>query len=729
MEAIFALLFRMNSPPVLPHSHSFDDGNQQQKDVRLKEQRFQKCASTIDLGNLSLGWTLPSLIDRGRTEHPNDQALNQWRNHQWQSVSNQQLRQEAEEIALGLLSLGLQKGDRVPLVMHSDLDFCRVDLGCLVAGLVNVPIDLTQTIENILFILNHTQAKVMVVSTLDLLGQLLPYIWEASTLQYIVVVDAPEDWIPLRARLAREAHPSPAYASPHDVPTPWDCLQLPQLLGEAIRESHPTSGVPSCLPLVTLADVQNRGQQRWSAETVEELRGAIAPADLATIIYIASETQRPRGVMLTHENISANALTAFSSYPNLQWGPDEVALLFLPLTHIFARVFLYGHLSHGHTIYLSDPNHVVKQLRTVRPTLMITVPRLLEKVYERLLERGTHLKGKDRRVFAWTLRLAQRFDVEQRPPTLGALQWQLADRLVFSKWRAVFGDRLKALICGGAALRPELVNLFTAAGVPVLQGYGLTETSGVVCYTRGAANRAGAVGLPIAGVELALAEDHEILIRAPFVMQGYYQDPKATKAAIDPGGWLHTGDLGRIDSDGFLWITGVKKPLFKLSTGKYVSLQPLESAVIESPLVDAAIAVGANQKFCAMLIFPNLPALDAIAHTAGVDTTVANWWNDPVLLAHYQVAIDTANCHLPYWSTVRQFQLVDPTQHPEPSLDNGGRLPNGHLNRAWVLEHYAAQIEALYAGFPTSIPEPGERSVASSVSLVCPINAKSLLHH
>lgn len=719
----------MNSPPVLPRSHPFDDRNQPEKVVRLKEQRFRKCASNVDPGKLFLGHTLPSLLNRGCTDYSNEQALNQWRNHQWQSVSNQQLRREAEELALGLLSLGLQKGDRVPLVMHSDLDFCRVDLGCLFAGLVNIPIDLTQTIENILFILNHTQAKVMVVSNLDLLEQLLPYLWEASTLQHIIVADVPDGWPALRATLVRESQSSSAYASPHDVPTPWDCLQIPQFLGDTTTDAHLNHAVPPCIQLMALADLQERGRYRWDSAVVDRLRGAIAPSDLATIIYIASETQRPRGVMLTHENISANALTAFSSYPGLQVGADEVALLFLPLTHIFARVFLYGHLAHGHTVYLSDPNHVVKHLRTVRPTLMITVPRLLEKVYERLLERSIHLKGADRQVFAWALKLARQFNVEQPLPKLRALQWQLADRLVFSKWRAVFGDRLKALISGGAALRPELVNAFTAAGLPVLQGYGLTETSGVVCYNRGPVNRAGTVGLPIAGVELTLAEDHEILIRAPFVMQGYYQDPEATQAAIDPEGWLHTGDLGHIDSDGFLWITGVKKPLFKLSTGKYVSSQPLESAVMESPLVDAAIAIGANQKFCGMLIFPNLQALEAIAPSAGVDTSAANWWNDPGLRVHYQVVIDTANCHLPYWSTVRQFQLVDPTQSPQPTLDNHGRLPNGYLNRAWVLEHYATQIEALYAGFSASGSESVEDSGIPASSPACPIHAKSLLHH
>ncbi|NEQ47600.1 MAG: AMP-binding protein [Leptolyngbya sp. SIOISBB] len=686
----------------------------------------------IDPGQLWLGRTLLELLDIGCARAPNPQSLNQWRDHRWQGGASQTLRQTVEEIALGLRSLGLQRGDRIPLVMHSDINFCRVDFGCLLAGLVDVPIDLTQTVENILFILNQTQAQVMVISNLDLLQQLTPYLWEAPTLRQIIVADVPEDWRTVCQTLMRAAAPSTGKEAAYDVPTPWECLHVPQFLGQASVELSTPCSVPACIQLMSLADVQAQGQQQWSVQAVETLRADIAPTDLATIIYIAGSTERPLGVMLTHENIAANALTAFSSYPQLQAGPEEVALLFLPLTHIFARVFLYGHLAYGHTVYLSDPNHLFKHLRTVRPTVMITVPRLLEKVYERVLDRGSRLRGLDRQVFTWALNLAQRFDVGRSPQGLYALQLQLADALVFAKWRVGFGDRLKALICGGAALRPELVQVFTAAGIPLLQGYGLTETSGVVCYNRGAANRAGTVGLPIAGVEIALATDHEILIRSPFVMAGYYQNPEHTQAVLEDDGWLHTGDLGKIDADGFLTITGVKKPLFKLSTGKYVSSQLLEATVMESPLVDLAIATGAHQKFCGMLIFPNLAALSAIAHAADLDTNTAHWWQHPVFLAHYQVAIDTANCHLPYWSTVRQFRLVDPQQSLRPTPQNGGYRQDGTLNRIWVLKHYTAEIEALYqqSSVATQVPNALENlNLSLTNPAVCPVHAQSLLHH
>lgn len=679
----------------------------------------------LDEGQLILGRTLPSLLDNACGRTPNDQAVNQWDDRRWRSLSNQALRQGAEEIALGLLALGGQRGDRIALVMHNSQDFCLIDMGCLLAGFVDVPIDLTQTIENILFILQHTQTKRLVVSNLDLLHQLVPYLWQSSALEHIIVAAVPEDWPQVRTTLTRTSH-----LADRALPGPGRCLQIPQFLGVAwTPELCSPEPIPPCIEILSLAEVRELGRQRWSVPRVEQLRRAIAPQDLATIIYIASETQRPKGVMLTHENISANVLAAFTSYPQLQPGATEVALLFLPLTHIFARVFLYGHLAYGHTVYLSDANHLMKHLRIVRPTLMITVPRFLEKVYERLLERGKRLKGFDRAVFDWAVKLAQRFQVDQPPQGLYAWQLQLADRLVFRRWRVGLGDRVKALISGGAALQANLVNFFTAAGIPVLQGYGLTETSGVVCYTRGIANRPGTVGLPVPGVEIILAEDSEILLKAPFVTAGYYQAPEADQAALDAEGWLHTGDLGKIDADGFLTITGVKKPLFKLATGKYVTPCPLEQGVMASPLVDYAIAVGANQKFCGMLIAPNRQNLQAIAQIAELDMESPQWWTHPILLARYQTLIDTANCHLPYWSTVRQFRLLDPNHKPQPSLENGGRLPDGQLNRTWASEQFAADIEALYHQRPWASQSFDIPRISDSPNPTCPTHATSLLHH
>ncbi|MBD0336249.1 MAG: AMP-binding protein, partial [Cyanobacteria bacterium Co-bin13] len=485
--------------------------------------------------------------------------------------------------------------------------------------------------------------------------------------------------------------PVPASSYP-PVPTS-SSLQIPRLLCHQPNRQCPLV-CPQCVQLTTLDEVRAWGREYWSEARVQGLRDAIAPHDLATILYIPSETKQPRGVMLSHENITSDVLASFSSYPNLPTGPEEVALLFLPLTHIFARVFLYGHLAFGHSVYFSDANHLIKHLRRVKPTFLITVPRLLEKVHERIVDRAQHLSRFDRAVLLWAIKLAQRFDLNRPPHRLYALQMQLADRLVFGQWRAVFGGRLRACICGGAALSGDLVRFFSAAGVPGLQGYGLTESSGVLCYNRGTENRAGTVGMPIPGVEVAIASDHEILIRAPFVMQGYYRDPEATRHAIDEEGWLHTGDLGTLSDDRFLTITGVKKPLFKLSTGKYVSALPLEQGLMRSPLVTHAVTVGLNRKFCGLLIFPNLEALRVGSEMWGIDATQANWLQHPRILALYQPLIDAANCHLPYWSTVRKFALVE----AELTQENGLLSADERVNRAAVLERFEKEIEGLYGG-------------------------------
>lgn len=715
-----------------------------------------------DPGQLILGQTLPSLLDEACDRNPNSQALNQWQKRRWQVLSTEDFRQAAETVALGLLDLGLEKGDRVALVMHSDVSFCTVDMGCLLAGLVDVPIDLTQTIENIIYVLQHAAAKVLVISNLDLLHQLLPYLGQATPVQWVIVADTGENWPQVKRGLLQDASPlsepnSSAAPSPEStvletdtrnedsaktmaLPPPESCLRIPQPLipDQGCEEIDSESGtdcwlwpLPQCVQLMSLAEVQQRGQTRGSAVRIAELKSAIAPSDLASIIYIASETKRPKGVMLTHENISANVLASFSSFPNLERGDAETTLLFLPLTHIFARVFFYGHLTYGHSIYLSDPNHLVKHLRTVSPTVMITVPRLIEKIHERLIDRGQKLKRSDRAIFNWALGLAQRFDVSQPPRGLYKLQLQLADRLVYGKWREAFGGKLRSLICGGAAIQADLINQFTAAGIPILQGYGLTETSGVLFYNRATHNRAGSVGAPIAGVETEIAADGEILVRSPFVMQGYYQNDVGTKSVLTDEGWFHTGDLGELDQDGFLTITGVKKSLFKLSTGKYVSPLPLEQELVQSPLIHHAVTVGANQKFCGMLIFPNLDALRAGADEWGIDCAQANWLSHPRLLAIYQALIDQANCHLPYWSTVRRFTLVE----AELSVENGGLQTDGTINRPWVVEQFAAVIQLLYTPNPlltdTGDADDDYASAApfATPAVACPTYAKSLLHH
>lgn len=651
-----------------------------------------------DVGTVVLGRTLPSLLDEACDRNPNAQALNQWTPKGWQSLSNQAFRRAAEEVALGLRAIGLQAGDRVALFMHSDTRFCIADMGCLLAKLVNVPISLGEVPENIALILQHSGAKALILSDSRLLGQVSPCLGNIAILKTLIV----------------------AATGP---------------------EFHPASSKLTCL---SLAEVQAKGRANWSDEVLQALRDQLAAGDLATLIYVAGATGRcqdmrssllpmfrmvktirerlqqptspqyvcetPKGVMLTHENLSADALAAFSEITDLQRGAQEVVLSFLPLTHIFARVLLYGHLYYGHTIYFSTPKRVIKHLREVKPTVFATVPRLLEKVAQKIVERSHRLDGYSRWIYTWALRLAQQYELGQSPNFISNLQLQLANRLVYRRWRMALGGRLKYLLTGGAALKADLANLFAAAGLPIMQGYGLTQTSAVICVNRGPYNRAGTVGPPIAGVEIAVAEDGEILIKAPYVMKGYYHNPAATQEAIDQDGWFHTGDVGEFTTEGFLKLTGYKKSLFKLSTGKYVTPEPLERHVMQSPLVDYAIAVGASRRFCAMLIFPNWRKLRIKARSLGLAQPLNTLLTAPQIHALYQTLVDTANQSLPDWSKAKKFQLIE----AELTVQNGLLSPNQQIQRGQVQAHFADVIEHLYAETPLQPSRPPQAAAELS---------------
>jgi long-chain acyl-CoA synthetase len=595
---------------------------------------------------VQLGQTLPTLLDEVCDRYPNSQALQQWVNHEWRSLSNQAFRLASEELALGLLNFSLEKGSRVSLLMHSDINFCIADMACLLAGLIDVPIDPGLNAEAIEFILTQTESAVLMVSDLDLLSQVLPSLGKCSLLEKIIVADLPTEAL------------------------------LPRLPG---------------VEIMALDGVQGAGRAQWTEQTGQQLQRAIAPADIATIVYTVGANGQPRGVMLSHESLAGDILACFSAFPELQPGMPEVALLFLPLTHVFARVFWYGHLYFSHCVYFTTPNWVVKHLQEVRPTIFITVPRFLEKAYEKILEQGEQLKGVRRWFFNWALRLAKQYELGRSPTRLYALQLWI-NRPVFGRWQAGLGGRVKYLISGGAALQAELTNVFSAAGIPIFQGYGLTESGAALCSNRRGLNRAGTVGVPIAGVEIRIAPDGEVLAKTPYVMQGYYKDPVATKKTIDGQGWLHTGDLGEFTAEGFLRITGHKKPLFKLSTGKYVAPQAIERQLKRSPFVKQAIVMGNHRKFCTLLIFPDLdylcPQAEGVCSVLPLDQLLTHH----KITALYQVLIDEVNQQLPHWSMVKRFRLI----HLTLALEDGAEKPALMIKRDRADQLFAGEIEAMY---------------------------------
>ncbi len=650
-----------------------------------------------------LGKTIPALLDTACDRHLNAQAFNQWTPTGWLPLSNQALQRQVEALALGLRQIGLNAGDRVAFLVQSNLSFALSDLGCLLAQLVDVPIDLTQTLENIIFMLRHSGATALIVTDVALLEQITDYLVDLADLQHIVVVEVDEHWSEAKAQLAQ------------------------QLTGQLRHH----------LPIHTLDEVQAIGEQARFTGQLAMLRSQLQPQDLATIVYLPDADNQLVGVMLTHENLSGNVLATFGELPDLNWGDRESALTFLPLNHIFARQLLYGHIYYGHSIYFSDPRRLIKHLQTVQPSILAVVPLLLEKIYDQIRDRGQKLRAPwSKAAFAWALQMAQRHELGQSTDKVYPVLLKLADQLVLRHWRALFGGRLKYLLCGGAALKAEIANVLTAAGLPILQGYGLTQSAGVICFNRPTDNRATTVGEPIPGVELAIAPDQEVLVRGPYITAGYYNNPAATQALIDEQGWLHTGDFGSMTTDGHLQITGLKKSLFKLSTGKYIAPQPIEARLTASPLVAHMLLTGADRRFCGALIFPNLPLLRSRAQAEGWSLTDAELLKHPCILGWYQAVVDTANCHLPYWSIIKRFRLIN----AELTVENGFLNDQQQIRRFRLCQRFALDIAVLYDD-PIPLPRqrqqkaPAVRAIDTSIPTItcptppataCPLEAQSL---
>ncbi len=622
-----------------------------------------------------LGRTLPSLLEEAIEKNPNPSALNQRRDDGWIPLSSEEFLRQSEEIALGLLEIGLAHGDRVCLFMESDVYFCVADMACLIAGLIDVPIYLTHSENSIRFVLGHAQARALVVTNSALLSKVGPLLEEATFIKTIVIAES-----------------------------------------EAGENGAP-SGISADIRVHDLDSVRTIGKRRLEEEpeAAQQLKSEIDPRDTATVIYTSGTTGEPKGVMLTHQNISSNVFGAFGTMKGLMRGQEEVILSFLPLTHVFARMLHYGYTNYGCSVHFTSPEHFAEDLKTVRPTSFATVPHVIEKIYEKVVVTGAQLKGFRKRIFDWALAQAHKYDLIRRRGPASWAKLKLADRLVFSKWREAVGGRIRAVICGGAAIGADLVNIFAAAGIPILAGYGQTESSPVISYNREGNNRPGTVGYPLPGVEIMLAEDGEILTRGPHVMHGYYRNPQATQDTVDMDGWLLTGDIGEIERDGCLKITDRKKSLFKLSTGKYVIPQPIENRLLQEPLVNQIVVTGSGRKFCTALIFPEEEALRVFARLRGLDGSrlYEELLGEDVVVNRFQELVDKAHKGMPHWSTIKEFRLIPET----PTPLNGLLTPTLKVRRTEFAERYSEEIASMYEdedeiGSSEKGPtkEPGETS-------------------
>lgn len=593
-------------------------------------------------GRVELGRTIPSLLREAVEERPNAGAFQQRTDSGWRPLSNEAFRERAQAIALGLRAAGLAKGDRVALYVHNDVGFCLADMACLMAGVVDVPIHLTHTSAAVEHILEHSQSRALIVSDAELYDRIRDLVPGMPNLELLLTVE--------------------------DVELPDATVETTSFAGLGRR---------------------GRDVLRDEPDAADRMEDALEASDLATIMYTSGTTGTPKGVLLTHENVSSNAISSLTGLSTYRSGADEISLSFLPLSHIFQRTLQYAAMWYGTSVHFGSPETLRDDLQTVAPTFFACVPRVLERAFERIQAKGGELTGVQRMIFDWSMGLADRYEVAEPPSGVLAAQLKMADRLVFAKWREALGGRVRTVIVGGAAVRPKLVNAFGAAGLDVLQGYGLTETSPVIAFNRPETNSAGTVGPILAGTEVMIADDDEILTRGPHVMQGYYRDPELTRQVLDDDGWLRTGDLGAATDRGFLRVTGRKKSLFKLSTGKYVMSQVVEERLEAQPLIEHALVVGEGEKFCAAIAFVSA---EAFADRFGPAPDLPRRLTEERVKDAFGAAIRRAQEDLPVWSQVRRVALVGDRLTPE-----GGMLtPKLSMKRPRVREAYGDVVDALY---------------------------------
>ncbi|MGH9605561.1 MAG: AMP-dependent synthetase/ligase [Terracidiphilus sp.] len=568
---------------------------------------------------------------------------------QWQPLSSDQIYQRVRALAETFLAWGARKGDRIALMSENRWEWAVADFAVLAIGTADVPIYPTLTAEQVAALLRDAGCRIAVVSTRQQFDK-LNSVRAQTQLQRIVIMDSP----------APEGAPDAVVA-------------LSSLL----------------------AGADARGSER--NPTFDALVRSVEPKDLATLIYTSGTTGEPKGVALTHGNIAANQHYAAAEFA---FDSTDACISFLPLSHITARALDYVMYNHGAQVaYCSQFDKLPQSMREVRPTVIVGVPRVFEKIRQ-AVEGQAALSPVKKRIVAWAVGLGARHlhsVYDGRVPSSPV--WKLANKLVYGKVRAAFGGRVHTFISGGAPLGMDTARWFASVGVALYEGYGLTETSPVIALNSPVSHRMGSVGRPLPNVELKLAEDAELLVRGPSVFAGYWQKPETNAECFDAEGWFRTGDIARIDSDQFLYITDRKKELLKTSGGKLVAPQPIENKLKASILVAQAALVGDKHKFISTLIAPNFAALDEWARHHGVDAgSRAALVADPRAIALYADLVKEVNSGLANFETIKRFRLVA----EEWTQESGELTPSMKLKRRVIADRYAAVIAELYADEATA---------------------------
>ena len=590
--------------------------------------------------------TLTQLFFSAVVQHASPAALRFKRDGAWHDISHAQLLEQVRHVSLALQALGLERGDRVAILSETRPEWAIADYACLTAGLTDVPIYPTLPAEQMVHILNDSGAAALFVSSPE----------QAAKIAQI----RPD--VPQLRRVISVCTPAPAGCD----------VTMDEFMAQGAALDSPERAAT------------------WKASALQT-----QPDDLATLIYTSGTTGLPKGVMLTHDNLYSNVQ---GSLAVLKPAGGDVALSFLPLSHIFER--MAGHymlFAGGCTIaYAESIDAVAANLAEVRPTILSSVPRIYEKLYARIMDGGTTGSSIKKGIFRWSLRVADTWAdaylAKREPGRILSMKYALAQKLVFSKIAARLGGRLRVACSGGAPLSATINKFFVAAGLTLVEGYGLTETSPVISVNRLDNIRIGTVGELIAGVQVAIAPDGEILTRGPSVMKGYFRNAKATAEAIDEAGWFHTGDIGAMD-DGFLRITDRKKDIIVTAGGKNIAPQPIESSVVTNAFVSQAVMIGDTRNFLILLVVPSWDALlKWTAHKGITNTDRGALLADDRVIEKMDREVRSALVSLAKFESPKKIALLE----HEFSIDGGELTPSLKVKRRVINEKYKAIIDALY---------------------------------
>ena len=622
--------------------------------------------------------TLVDIYEGVARNHPKPDTLNYKRDGAWHSMSAGEMLRRARSIALGLYSLGIRKGDRVALLSESRVEWVLADQGCIFAGAVGVPIYPTLTPSQVAYILKDSGARALFVSTPAKLAEIEIVLREGGNVENAVLFDLDASGY---ARFQR--------ASERAV-TPESASQ------QAGTPAYPAA--PHEKNHLSLAQLETRGRELEGQrpELADELARAAKPGDLATIIYTSGTTGEPKGVMLTHANMVSNLLASSNHF---EFGETDSALSVLPLSHGFERQAMNMYLHHGMSVYFGESlDKIAINLREVHPTVFVGVPRIYEKILAKAKERAAEKGRTNGLLFDWAIETGKRWArlaLSQRPiPFWLSRRHEIADRLVFAKLRQALGGRIRIFVSGAAPLSPDVALAFAGAGLPIMQGYGLTETSPVISAGQLDENRVGTTGKPIPNVEVRIASDGEIETRGPHIMLGYWNKPEETRAVFTEDGWFKTGDIGSFDAEGFLSVTDRKKELFKTSGGKYISPQPIEQLIKSSRFVNQVVVIGSERRFPAALIVAEWEQLESYAKFKGLDLrTHEDFCHDPRIISLFERQIAARTQNLAQFEKIKRIALLE----KELTVEGGELTPTLKVKRRVVNEKYRDVIDRLYA--------------------------------